>query len=209
MDFDVLCPKIDHALRRVEAHFRTVPGLILTESDLKCVLYQELASLPALKEPVRNPDDLLATSIHTEVSWFDPEKKLSIISDLAILDPRCLQIQQGPYNSHRWYHERVRKAHQQPLPSKGYAFGGMAINFELKFARTWVEYALWSAQNDYKKIKNLEGILAQTHMPGEMFHYIVVFSRYADDRTGCFTDWMNRRNEEEPHIKVVWCHAGL
>lgn len=65
MDFGALCPLIDDVLLRLQAHYRQVPGLILTESDLKCVLYKELSALPCLGVPTRTYDSLLAVPVHT------------------------------------------------------------------------------------------------------------------------------------------------
>src|SRR5689334_18728575 len=61
---------IDVALYQLATEARRVKALILTESDLKCLIYKYLTEIPALSysSPTINPD-ILGIAVHTEVSW--------------------------------------------------------------------------------------------------------------------------------------------
>jgi hypothetical protein len=219
MDFAALCPEVEDTLHRIEARYCQVPGLILTESDLKCVLYKELSEIPRLSQPVFTRDWVFATPVHTEVSWFDEAGALTITSDLAILDPRHLRILERPLDRPLLYEQAklrsqravlrrgLGEANWQPLPNKKYEFGGTAINFELKFAREGVDRIFKPIREDYDKIKRLQGVLEKTGSESEIFHYIVIFSRY-NSRSNAFYEWVNQCNEE-PYIRVMWCHTSM
>ncbi|WP_322489410.1 hypothetical protein [Chloroflexus sp.] len=215
MDFSILCPQIEEALLRVRVLYQQVPGLILTESDLKCVLYKELSDIPFLTQPAMTYDCLYATPIHTEVSWFDEQGALTITSDLVILDPRHLRLLEQPLGHEKAMLSRQRVAlrreqgarNWQPLPNKKYEFGGTAINFELKFARAGMDRIFKDIQDDHDKIKRLEHVLETNGSHSEVFHYIVIFSRFKN-RSNRFSEWVRRCNEE-PYIRVIWHHADI
>ena len=40
LDYRNLCPKIERAIDEIEREFQHAQGLILTEDDLKCLLYK-------------------------------------------------------------------------------------------------------------------------------------------------------------------------
>jgi hypothetical protein len=93
LDFRVLCPKIERIIDKVARAYRDTQGLILTEDDLKCILFQKLRALASLKRPVPTQDShILATCVHAEVSWYGESQRLEIRPDITILDPEHLSI---------------------------------------------------------------------------------------------------------------------
>jgi hypothetical protein len=59
-------------------------------------------------------------SVHSDLSWFDRAGRLSIKPDISIIEPENLSIIR-------------RNTLGLRLPSKGCAFSGSAVIFELKF----------------------------------------------------------------------------
>lgn len=106
--------------------------------------------------------------LHTELSWYDKNGKLTIKPDVTILDPKNLSV----------LHRNVEKVN---LPSKGYSFSGDAILMELKFIKnktgirqTTIEGPL---KKDIKKIKRLFKRLDDQGASYELFCYFIVFNK--------------------------------
>lgn len=101
LNFDVLCPKIERIIDKLERAFRSTPGLILTEDDLKCLLFRELFALQELRAPVPTQDEhIMGTYVHSELTWYGESingrpPKLEIKPDITILDPEHLSILHG------------------------------------------------------------------------------------------------------------------
>lgn len=144
------------------------PGTILTESDLKCGLYRKLSEHPTLRTPLatKSGPQYTANWIHTEIPWFDSERRLSYRPDITILDPRYLNLLSEPgYN----------------LPSKQFSFDGRAILLELKFAR-WPtgldNQTVEEVRKDFLKISALLQRLRDEQMDDDVFCIFVVVSRF-------------------------------
>lgn len=93
MDFESNKEIIERIIHKIEREYRNVKGLILTEDDLKCLIYCNLMMIRSLSDPQHTREDnVLAHSNHTELSWFDDQGKLTIKPDLTILEPNHLSI---------------------------------------------------------------------------------------------------------------------
>ena len=111
LDFSIKST-IEEKIKEIEKQFQRAQGLILTEDDLKCLLYSKLMDIPKLsKIRITKDPKIFANAVHTEVSWYDDDKQLTIKPDITILEPEELTILHGYYG------------YGLPLPSKQFEFG--------------------------------------------------------------------------------------
>ncbi len=159
------------AIENVHEMCIRIPGALLTEVDLQCLLFQRLSSIPAFSKPVVSQDShILATPIHTEVSWYDANKKLTIKPDITILDPQQLSLLH-------------KIGSVKAPPSKQFHFAGNAFIFELKFIRGpkgIQKTALDDIQKDFRKIRQLFSKLMADGDADNVFCYFIIFSRYGE-----------------------------
>lgn len=158
LDFAMLCNKIEIMLDETEAEYQQVPGLILTEDDLKCVIYKKLTDLPSLSDlsTIEN-NKLLANPVHTEIFWYDENGRLALKPDITIIEPENLSIL-GQVNN-------------------DFEFGGNAIIFELKFVSGALGIhprIVERIKADYRKIMRLFAIQEDADC---IFCYQVIFNR--------------------------------
>lgn len=115
-------------------------GLVLTEGDLECELYYRLKNNSAFNKMVTTtPSQWKTGFIHSQVTWFKPEKKSGYEVDLTVFNPENLDIE--TFTNTKEY------------PSKGFFFDGKVIAIELKFIRTKIAFSIRkSACCDYTKI---------------------------------------------------------
>lgn len=181
LNFETLNPRIERVINLLSLEYSLAPGSILTEDDLKCILFDRLRCLPALRKPRFTRDSYLpGTSVHSELSWFDENRRLGVRPDITIIEPEYLRILQdraepvidpfcGPFGS-------VRRARR--LPSKQYEYDGQAITFELKFARAGVDEAMLRLiKKDHRKMMRLFEILNRQGEGESVYSYLVIFDR--------------------------------
>lgn len=204
---------IEDVITGIQREYRKTQGLILTEADLKCLIYSKLRSrlLPRFNEqsiinltnktdsrarantPVyywrmkTYDDSVYATPVHAELAWYDENHRLAIKPDITILDPTNLSILHG-FGS-------------PTLPSKQYAFYGKAILLELKFIRNKTGINVKTFNNsilgDFDKIKRLNDKLCAQGNNNSIFCYFVIF-----DKTGIACDeFISFVNQ---HTDVTW-----
>jgi len=194
LDFSIR-PIIEDKIKEIEDEFQQTQGLILTEDDLKCLLYMKLMEIPKLSKMTRTKDPhIFANSIHTEVSWYDENKKLTIKPDITILEPKNLSILHGCYD------------YDAQLPSKQFEFYGKAIILELKFIRnkTGIRNATLDGpiRKDFEKIERLFERLESQGKPDEVFCYFVIFSK---TNTKCRDfDSFIEQNEQSNRHKIIY-----
>lgn len=163
---------IKDRIAAIEDEFRENQALILTEDDLKCLLYRELSMIFGLSGRRKTQDTgVYGTPIHTEVSWYDREERLSITPDITILEPEHLSILHGIGK---------RGKVNLPLPSKGCRFVGKAITFELKFVRQKggiTPHVVSRIKNDYDKIQVLHDKYVSSGLADQLFCFFVIFNK--------------------------------
>ncbi len=205
LDFATLVNEIDIVLDEIEAQYQRVPGLILTEDDLKCVLYKKLTDLPALIAPSVTDDGIaLASTVHAEVSWYDENGRLTLRPDITIIEPENLNI--------TGYHRRfpIQRNNPNLLPdydysskvSKDFEFGGNAIIFELKFIRGVFGThpgMVKKIKADYDKIMRLLEIQDDEY---SVFCYQVIFNK-TDVRCDAFNEFLNEYGTGRRH-KIIY-----
>lgn len=112
---------ISQAFAELEHEYQATQGLILSESDIKCLLYSKF--LIYFSRPILSLDNQAsAISLHTEIPWYDEDGKLTLRPDITILDPHFLNIR--------------RPITVRALPSKGFEFAGPATILEIKYSRS-------------------------------------------------------------------------
>jgi len=169
LDFSVI-PQIDKKIYKIINEYQKSKGQILTEDDLKCILFKKLHEIEELSELKQTQDlNIFASSIHSELSWFDDKNRLTIKPDLTILEPENLSILHGCFG------------YKVTLPSKQCNFYGKAILFELKFIRykIGISKATFEKQilNDFNKINRLFNRLDTQGYPDEVFCYFIIINK--------------------------------
>lgn len=186
--------KIENLIDQIEDEYRENQGLILTEDDLKCIIYSKLSQLDTLKGYKPTYDERIkANSVHAELSWYNKEKKLAIKPDLTILDPHNLSILKGIGN-------------KVSLPSKQYSFTGSAIIFEIKFIR--IQSGITEYQfnkeilKDFNKINQLFEKLKAEGDDDKIFCYFVVFSK-TSKTCSQFDEFISENMESSKHKFLI------
>lgn len=72
-------------------------AVILTETDLQCILYNKLLEITSLSRLVKtaNIENIKTHYVHTEISWFDNDGKLTMKPDISLIDPSKMTIESG------------------------------------------------------------------------------------------------------------------
>jgi hypothetical protein len=186
--------RIETIIDEISAEYHESQALILTEDDLKCLLYGKLKEAFQLnlgdiswRMPTRNLN-IYGSPVHTEVTWFDETGHLTIKPDITILEPNMLSILHGIGDKYK-------------LPSKQFEFGGRAIIFELKFVRDPIgiqRRKFLEIKNDYEKIIRLNNRLIERNMPNSMFCYFIIFNK-TDERCTEYNNFIRNNPENEWH----------
>jgi len=167
-----LLREIETKINELDDEYSHVRGKILTEADLKCSIFMKLHEIPILAEPEEIAEGgILASKIHSELSWFNEKYQLQIRPDITILDPSSLKV--FPFSQI-----------SRDSPSKGFEFMGDAIIFELKFNRksTGIDEHYFKNQikDDFDKIERLNERIdreIQEGAEGKIFCYFIIFNR--------------------------------
>lgn len=153
--------QIEEKINELGTYFENNKAVILTETDLQCLLYIRLLEIDILSKlkNTKNTKDIFKTHfVHTEVSWFDENKKLTLKPDISLIDPTDLTIGSG--NS-------ILK-----MPAKQFSFENGGIIFELKFNRTKsTKRFLNEIKKDFIKFEKIK------KLNNDVFCYFVVFNK--------------------------------
>lgn len=178
--------------------FHSSKGMILTEDDLKCYLFNKLYSIPYLRKltPTADPE-IIAGRIHAEVSWFNDDELLGDRPDITILEPSDMSILHAVQKDFR-------------LPSKGFHALGNSIVFELKFFRE--AYGIRQAEvqlvrTDVEKVQRLYDKMRRSGYNHFLFGFIVVFAKYSSvcpEFAGLLQEVQSMSN-----IKLIYRTAGV
>lgn len=127
-------------IKEIQKDFNDNKGLLLTEGDLECELYRRINDKPIFSKRLKcKNSDWKTGFIHSQVTWFKPDKESGFEVDLTLLNPLKLDIQTFELAQH--------------YPNKGFFYDGEAVAIELKFLRDNREGKISNdAQRDYIKI---------------------------------------------------------
>lgn len=124
-------------------------GMLLTEGDLECHLFAKLLDQESITgfhetkdSPIisENGDIVLnSTYVHSQVTWFLPEKQSGFEVDLTICDPAKLEV--------------INIELFEEYPHKGFAYDGPCVAIEIKFIID-EKAALTLAHEDYLKLRD-------------------------------------------------------
>jgi hypothetical protein len=128
------------SVKEIQTDFATNKGLLLTEGDLECELYRQLHSKLNFSTRKKCKTSTWKTGfIHSQVTWFKPDRESGFEVDLTILNPEKLDI--NTFELARDY------------PNKGFFYDGETVAIELKFIRDGSSTKISNdAQCDYIKI---------------------------------------------------------
>ena len=194
---DHLRTQIVGLINQLASEYRRAPASILTESDFQCLLVSRLMGLDDLRgeRPTRDAN-ILGTMVHSEVSWYDEEGRLSLKPDITILEPSNLSIFHGLDKS--------------LLPPKGYHFNGRAIIFELKLVRERSGVTAKSIppiRRDLEKITRLLRKVAEEGTRLDLYAYFVLFSKV--DRLPQEWDDLIAEYRRNDRLTIIYRSAGV
>lgn len=200
INFNSLKINIEEKISEIEQDYIKTKGLILTEDDLKCLLYKKLQDIKEISKNRKTVNkQILANAIHTEVSWFDKNRKLRIKPDITILEPEKLDILN-------------KQGNKLVLPSKEFQFSGNSILFELKFIRhkeglTRKDFDE-QIMKDFNKIMNLFEYLDNEYTsPESIYCYFVIFSKF-NKTCDEFNEFLNL-HMAEPRYKIIYASGNV
>lgn len=173
---ETLVEKIMEFLKKIEIEYQKVQGLILTEDDLKCLLFSKLYGYLQVANTIDT--GVTASAIHSEVKFYDEEGLLTLIPDLCIVEPRHISI----FHSVEFKIKRNHLTYEyKKLPRKSVEIGGNTIVIELKFCRDKNginETDVETYNNDISKIKKLQEIVQRRSSGNDkMFGVFAVFNK--------------------------------
>ncbi len=196
---ETLVEKIIEYLKEIEIEYQKDQGLILTEDDLKCLLFSKLYGYLPTSQTIDN--GISASAIHAEVKFYDEGGLLTLIPDLCIVEPRHISI----FHSVEFKIQRSHLSYEyKTLPRKCVEIGGNTIIIELKFCRDKNginEADIIKYNNDIDKIKKLQEIV-QRRSSGidKMFGVFAVFNK----TQGGFELVKSIMETEMPRIKTFY-----
>ncbi len=196
---------VETTIRDLEVEYQHSKGMILTEDDLKAIIFRKLSvKYPELVVPQRTKDTgILAPMLHTELSWYDENDKLTIKPDITILEPKYLSILKG--------------VDGMKLPSKQYSFGGNAVLLELKFIRRkkgiidkdLITPPQNTIKGDLEKIKRLFRRLEVRGASYKVFCFFIIFNK-TDIKCEEFSQLVQTVNgEDNDKYKMIYATGNV
>lgn len=154
--------KIEIAINKIMGDFEEYPDRYLTESDVRCVLVNELMSIPELNRIQDTRDNSESIPLHTEVRWYGQSGKLRWRSDIVIIDVNTLKVKNDVFK----------------LPSKGFSFNNPIAIIEIKFRRRNGKANSAFILDIKRDVDKLKGI--KREIPGTYFCGLVIFDKKED-----------------------------
>jgi hypothetical protein len=140
---------VKNAIDKLQKEYSLNRGMLLTEGDLECHLFNKLLQEEGLRGYHSSKNDtfsdlgkdleLKTSFVHSQVTWFKPGKKSGFEVDLTISDPRKLEV--------------INIELFEEWTSKGFAYDGPCIAIEIKFIRD-IKKANQYGQEDYLKMRD-------------------------------------------------------
>lgn len=150
---------VKFAIKNLIDDFKRYPDKYLTESDVRCVLVNELMKIPEFNEIQNTEDNSKSISVHTEVRWYGQSGKLKWRSDIVIIDVSTLKVKSGLFK----------------LPSKGFSFNQPKAIIEIKLRRINGEsnnVFMAKIKEDVEKLKKIK-----SEVDGDYFCCLIVLDK--------------------------------
>jgi len=176
--------KISGVTRKLIDDFENYPDKYLTESDVRCFLFQRLMSCKEFNQLQQTKDSSFSIPLHTEVRWYGKSGKLRWRSDIVVVDVSSLRVKNNIFR----------------LPSKGYEFNKPLAIIEIKLRRT-----IGSSDNTFIKkvhedIHRLKEI--RNKLPGDYVCFLVIL-----DKKNNIEKMIKSINREEK-IKIIYKYSN-
>lgn len=140
---------VKNAVKNLHEEYRINRGMLLTEGDLECHLFNKILQEENLKGYHDSKEDstsnmveyteLKTSYVHSQVTWFKPDEKSGFEVDLTIGDPKMLEV--------------INIELFEKWTSKGFAYDGPCIAIEIKFIRDLPKASLYGHE-DYLKLRD-------------------------------------------------------
>ena len=170
---------------KLKSEFETNPFNFLSESDMKCCLFMELWKNPELSQLKRTSNKQKISSLHSEVSYFDKNRKLNFHVDISAIKPEHTKV----YGSRGGFLQKI-------MLSKGYEFGDMIFVIEVKLNK-----GRWSKEKTLSKwIKDLEKLedIITRNVGG--YYFSILF----DKRNHFTIEEVNRLRNAHQDVKIIY-----
>lgn len=170
-----LVNRIIAAIRHLENEYRNSQGLILSEDDLKCLIFKKICALIPTNNLPTADSDVTGSALHTEIPFYDERGRLRLKPDITIFDPSGMSIKHGVS-----IRIKNNKLAYGKLPSKGFEFGGKAIVIEIKFFKTSKGITARDTQRIRGDINKINGLMQRHNRPqadNEILGIMVVFNK--------------------------------
>lgn len=195
-DSDSVFNVITRIINKIETDYQQNQGLILTEDDLKSILYCKLRAIFPKKIETMDPG-IFASPLHTELSFFDEHKKLKYRPDITILHPRHLSILHSVecdllLNKNN---QNIIGLKYKDCGRKKFEFSGNSIIFELKFCRSRSGISknnINSYKRDIAKIIELQNLAITRGC--KVIGCLVIFNK-TDKKSNMFKELVSLQNE--------------
>lgn len=191
--------RISDFVREIEAQYKISKGLILSEDDVKCILYakiyNQLEQENQLRQPIDDPD-VYASPLHTEIKFIDANGTLSVRPDISIVDTASMTMRQS--------------LNGFAVSRKGFIIYGSATVVEIKFCKNSsgiTNRFSNSIRRDCDKIIDLKNRL---YPPGEaamLQGIVVVFNRTNKVSNGFLELCHDYGNH--PYIKILYASGDF
>ncbi len=139
--------------------FKGYPDKYLTESDVRCVLVNELMKIPEFNEIQNTEDNSKSIPVHTEIRWYGQSGRLKWRSDIVIIDVSTLKVTNDLFR----------------LRSKGFSFNQPKAIIEIKLRRKNGESNSTFIVKVKKDIEKLDRI--REEIGGDYFCGLVIFDK--------------------------------
>lgn len=171
----LIISNINSIIKIIESEYQNCQGLILTEDDLKCILFMKL--YPHFNNCQKTMDDgINGSSVHSEISFFDSSGVLKYRPDITILDPQHLSILHSiEYNINSLKSDKLLYS---VTKGKEFEFGGSCIIFELKFYRSKkgiTKKKLTKIKKDIRKIYEIQRLASLRN--SNVAAFLVIFNK--------------------------------
>ncbi len=193
--------KILSIIKLIETEYQQIQGLILSEDDLKCLVYKYLSELYAA--PMGTMDsDVKAIQLHTEIPWYNDNHHLSIYPDITIiLNPKEMSIKHGAFLKVKGNIIRYGN-----LPLKQFRFSGDAILIEFKF----IKKKSGANQADLNRIEtDIEKMLRliNKHTQEVLTGIMVIFNK--TNRGSELIEILRNKYKDHGNLKILYCTGNV
>ena len=190
--------RIISEVRQIESEYQNNKGLILSEDDLKCLIYSRIYGMfPNVRYPTLD-DDITGSPLHSEIPFYDSNGKLRIKPDITIFDPSEMSIKHGVSML-----IRNNKFFYGSLPTKEFEFAGKAIVIEIKFIKKKRGLSFKDTEKIKIDIDKILGLMNRRNRPNtdnNIYGIMVVFNKTSqfDESFGQLLE--RYRNNNNPRL---------